>query len=43
MTLLGESITCDRERGKMLLEWSNEEGFCIWLVSEESDHGYNCE
>ncbi|KAH9020705.1 hypothetical protein EDB84DRAFT_1565608 [Lactarius hengduanensis] len=31
------SITHDRKRGKMTLEWANEEDFLAWLAAEESD------
>lgn len=31
------SITYDRTRGKMPLEWSNEEEFGAWLAAEESE------
>ena len=38
-TVLSRSITHDRKGRKMPLEWSNEEDFRVWLVSEESEHG----
>ena len=31
------SITYDREKGNMPLEWPNEDGFRIWLAAEEQD------
>ena len=38
-TLLCGSITHDRKRGNMPLEWHDEEHFCAWLATEESDKG----
>ena len=38
-TVLSESITHDWKGRKMPLEWSNEEDFCVWLASKESEHG----
>lgn len=37
-TLRCGSITHDRKRGNMPLEWSNEEDFRTWLAAEESEH-----
>jgi hypothetical protein len=38
-TLRSGSITHDRTRGKMSLEWANEEEFLAWLAAEELDKG----